>query len=186
MPTVERVSRRRTSAQHGYVNFPVNDERLRSTGEGGMFVKLVVVDDREYDDTPWTICCGAGITDHLTEQMVGDDQAEAPRLELAKPDESAEQALAAIQAHDAAHKAWEGRHFPFLDDEDQSEGKYRSRQYLASMLLGITGWSGYDDAKEAYWRCTRDDLSDDGKALVTQLERLYPNCTIHLLTFLDT
>lgn len=179
-------SRRRTLARAGFVNFPVGNPRWRNTGEGGMFVKLVVVDDSDYDTSDWTICCGAGVYDLLSENFVGDDQAPAPVLRL-KEGASPEETMAAMREHDKAYRAWEERHFPHMhDDGEHGTDKYMSRQYVASMVLGITGWSGFAEDLCEPWRCTFDDLTDDGKALYEQMRKLYPGCTLHLLTFLDT
>lgn len=153
-----------------------------------MFVKLVVVDDRDYAESDWTICCGAGVYDVLTEQLVGDDR-EAPPDWAPSPEASPEEALAQMQAHEKAHRNWEARHFPNLHDGDQSlesGERFRSRDYVACLLLGITGWSGYDDEAGRYWACTPEALTAEGKALYEQLQALYPGCTLHLLTFLDT
>ena len=53
-------------------------------------------------------------------------------------------------------------------------------EVVCSITLGSTGWSNGE------WRCTYDDLSADGKALYDTMRRLYPTCTLHLATFLDT
>ena len=182
----ERVSRRRTTARFGCVNFPVEDPRYHSTGEGGMFVKLVVTDDRDYDESDWTICCGVAVVDHRSEEFVGDDQAQAPQLPPLSSEDSPEKSLTTLQAHDATYRAWEERHFPSLyADDDQTYGKYVSRGYLAALVLANTGWSGYSD-ETGYWCCTYDDLTAEGKALYASLQALYPGCQLHLLTFLDT
>lgn len=184
----ERPSRRRTNTQHGFVNFPLSSIDFVSSREGGMFVKLVVVDERDYDDSEWTICCGAAVFDRLSEQLVGDSEAALPALVLdGRDDTSPESTLALFDAHTAAANAWDARHFPDLHDATVDDSsRYTSRPYVASLLLGITGWSGYSAAQEAYWRCTLDDLTPEGKALHAQMQTLYPGCRIHLLTFLDT
>lgn len=182
--TPEYVSRRRTSAMAGCVRFPVEDPRFRSTREGGMFVKLVVVDDRDYQKSDWNICCGALVQDSLTESFIGDDQAPTPRLDI-DPTAPPETLLAAMKAHDTAHREWEARHYPNLRDDDDAR-RENSRPYVAAMLLGITGWSGFDEEAERYWQCSFDDLTLEGQALYRSLQALYPGCVLHLLTFLDT
>lgn len=49
--------RRRTSAVSGWVNFPIEDPAWKCSKEGGMVVKLVVCDTREFDDQ-FGVCCG--------------------------------------------------------------------------------------------------------------------------------
>lgn len=151
-----------------------------------MFVKLVVVDERDYDQSDWTICCGAGVTDVLNESWVGDDQAEQAKLELPAA-KTAQEHLSLMQEHDRAHRSWLERLFPrAADSSEQSLERYLSRSLLASVVLGNTGWSGYDHEAQQYWHCRFDDLTPQGKALYAQLQQLYPGCRLHLLTFLDT
>ena len=170
----------------GAVAFPVDNPTWRNSGEGGMFVKLVVVDDRDYDDSDWTICCGVSVSDLKSEELVGDDQLDPPALRF-EEGEAPEEALQALDEHDRAARAWEERHFPSLNDEAaKGHGRYLSRNYLAAVTLGNTGWSGFSDALERYWHCTHDDLTSEGKALYASFQKLYPGCTLHLLTFLDT
>jgi hypothetical protein len=134
-----------------------------------MVVKLVVYGDEEFYDN-FVMCCGAQVYDISNEVLVGDD----------KP--------TSIESSDA-HKedAWILAHYPHLfgdDIESSSIDKYTSRDYLAAIVLGTTGWSGAKDGE--YWKCTFDDLTDQGKALYKQIEALYPGAEIHLLTYLDT
>lgn len=151
------------SGMDGWVNFPINDARFQNTGEGGMFVKLVVCDDRDYDDR-FGVCCGVHVIDMMSESLIADD-----RYPLDDDDD---------------YRRMESFHFPHLKSNDFF--RYNSREYLAAIVLGSTDWSGWDDERGDYWSCTFDDLSDEGKALYRQLEALYPGCTLHLLTFLDT
>ena len=152
--------------------------------EGGMFVKLVVVDDRDYDGTPWTICCGAHVTDTYSEPLVGDDRADRPTAAPYPADATPEQLRTIMDADDRADAKWVARHFPAYGEAGAAE-RHASRPYLASMVLGITGWSGAS-AEYKSWRCTYEDLTEDGKAIYRQLQALYEGCTLHLLTFLDT
>ncbi len=145
-----------------------------------MVVKLVVCDNREHDDR-FGLCCGASVTDVLGEILVGDDRRRKP----APPTDYA--SVDAIYAEQDAMRAWEGYHFPRMHDET-AEGaeRYFSRDYLAVVVLGTTGWSGWNRAEGRSWECRVDDLTDEGKTLYRQFEALYPGCELHLLTFLDT
>jgi hypothetical protein len=53
-----RASGRRTNRVHGLVNFPVDDPKWKSTREGGMFVRLVVVPPEGLDALDYPVCCG--------------------------------------------------------------------------------------------------------------------------------
>lgn len=171
--------KRRSNAISGWVNFPVNDPAWRNTNEGGMVVKLVVCDDRD-DETEFAQCSGAFVTDIQGEVLLADDKRAKP--ELADGPES----MDAVMAHQRAVRAWEQFHFPYLGDSTRGAAEYLSRGYLAVLVLGSTGWSGWHTTRECNWTCGFDDLTDEGKALYRQLEALYPGCTLHLLTFLDT
>jgi hypothetical protein len=171
---------RRSKDRNGWVNFPVDDPKWSSTNEGGMFVKLVVCDDREFDEQ-FGICCGVHVHDLLSEQLINDDQRpwrECPVIDLDEPD--------AIQKMNEAvqnHKLWEEYHYPHVNDPDNPE--YHSRPYLCSIALGSSGWSGYNNHVKM-WHCTYADLTEDGKSLYNTIQQLYPGCKLHLLTFLDT
>lgn len=175
---------RRSTHMAGCVAFPVNDPCWPTTGEGGMFVKLVVVNNagpNGADDV--AVCCGAQVFDVLVEVLVGDDKRPKPVLGVST---TVEEILAEVQQRDD----WQAYHFPQLADA-RAPGTgacidpYLSRDYMASIVMGSTGWSGCN-ADGDYWTCTVDDLTDEGKALYQQMAALYPGATLHLLTFLDT
>lgn len=172
--------KRRTSAVSGWVNFPVDAPAWKSSREGGMVVKLVVCDNRAFDDQ-FGICCGASVIDMLTESFVGDDRRPQP-----EPLESFD-SVEAVRAEQQAFLDWEAYHFPRIGDS-AAEGadQFLSRSYLAVMVMGSTGWSGVHKESGQYWQCTFDDLSEEGKSLYCQFEQLYSGCELHLLTFLDT
>ena len=145
-----------------------------------MIVKLVVCDNRDFDDR-FGECCGATIFDTLSESLVGDDRRPKPT-----PLESHD-SVEAIQAEMDARNAWEAYHFPRASDDTAGDAaRYLSRDYLAALVLGTTGWSGWHEAEGRTWECRFDDLTDDGKSLYRQIEKLYPGCELHLLTMLDT
>ena len=164
---------RRSTKTKGFVNFPIEDPRYKNSHEGGMFVKIVVV-DTEKKSKQFPVCCGNVVWDNHQEVLVGDDQRPKPkwgnRDELTHDD---------ISKYDHEHEKWVSYHVP-----DWMTGY--SIPYLASILIGTTGWSGWDESKGEYFTCAKDHLSADGLELHNLMQRLYPNATIHLLTFLDT
>jgi hypothetical protein len=162
--------KRRTNATSGWVNFPVNDPAWTSTNEGGMVVKLVVFGDEEFYDK-FVMCCGAQVYDISNEVLVGDDKPSNAKNSCSYDEDD----------------AWISNHFPHIFDgfiESSSIEKYTSRDYLAAIVFGTTGWSGAKDGE--YWKCTFNDLTEQGKVLYKQIEALYPGAEIHLLTYLDT
>lgn len=82
----------------------------------------------------------------------------------------------------------EAYHYPCSNDPEIRDLLQRqlSRPYLASIVLGSTVWSGWNDEIKEYWHCTFEDLNPEGQTLYRQIEALYPGCDLHLLTFLDT
>lgn len=162
---------RRTNAISGWVNFPVNDSEWTNTNEGGMVVKLVVYGDEEFNDK-FVMCCGAHVYD-INEGLAGDDKTSKDGDSSSNEDDG----------------SWLTNHYPNMFDDDidfSGVEKYISRDYLAAIVLGTTGWSGFKTGGHKYWTCTFEDLTDQGKALYKQIEALYPGAEIHLLTYLDT
>src|SRR3990172_11790575 len=71
-------SGRRTKQVKGCVDFPVNSKEFISSGEGGMFVQLVVLPHSHADH----VCCGGASTSIvMTESFLGDDLSRSPARE---------------------------------------------------------------------------------------------------------
>jgi hypothetical protein len=154
----------------GFVNFPTH---LESTREGGMYVRLVVLDtegDKNWKHK-WMSCCGGKQTCSIDNVFIGDDLTDLslPLEEDTFSWELREDYLNRIK--------W--KYFPNLED-DLDPYQYDSRSFLAIVLIGSTEWSRSD------WVCTFDCLTDKGKELVESLKLLYTGCELRLLTFLDT
>lgn len=163
------LSRRRTNAVAGYVNWPLDRP---SSGEGGMFVRLVVIDSRadaEWADK-WVPCCGGYQSFLMDETFMGDDT-----LDRSYPEDEDSDRWA---KRDEDYSACEHRHFPSL--KEGGPYQYYSRGYLAVVTMGATGWSRSD------WTCRYEDLTDRGKDLYNQIRALYGGAELRLLTFLDT
>ena len=71
---------RREPVSKGYVNFPINDPSYTHTAEGGILVKLYVINDKWDDPDSFEICCGVVVTDALTESMIGSDRITPPTI----------------------------------------------------------------------------------------------------------
>jgi len=166
-----------TNAMSGWVKFPVESTEWKNSREGGMIVKLVVIGT---DKSAFDECCGVCVTDVLYEVLAGDDK--RPKPEFPPPDGSTRDFEQALRAD----REWEEYHYPNLNQFDGvTTETYMSRDYLAAIVLGSTGWAGANENGD-YWYCTFGDLTADGQALYRQVQALYPDCTLHLLTFLDT
>ena len=168
-----KPSRRRTSEVVGYVNFPMH--RIACTGEGGCFVRLVVLDAEDYADK-WVPCCGGYQYFHYDECFLGDDLYE--ELPMPPEDENPKKMMQYFRDLDKARKKRDAKYYPRLDNDEDS-GRWSVR-VLAAMTIGATGWSSGE------WRCTYEDLTDEGKALYDSLQRLYAGRQVRLLTYLDT
>ena len=183
------TSRRRTDAANGFVDFPVNREGFHNTGEGGIFVRLVAVDQAEdvYDE--WVLCCGGYQEIEYDECLMGDDVHE--RDTFTKDGHL----ISAVE--DFHFPRMREEYEPTPHEEEQNDVdeatsywndyyKWRSINYLAIITLGSTGWSIYDDTKDEYWLCHYNDLTVQGKALYQSLQELYPTSKLYLQTWLDT
>lgn len=155
---------RRSLETNGYVKFPTDS--LPSSNEGGMFVRLVVVDKFFLGDNntkKWILCSGGWQSFIYDEVYIGDDKP----LSAAKGEGNEEQF-----------------HFPALFEDDGLDARnflsYESIPYLCVLTLGSTGWSN------SKWLCTYDDLTENGKRLYNLLQELYDGCELVLQTWLDT
>jgi hypothetical protein len=177
--------RRNPRSRVGFVNFPTKD----STGEGGNFVRLVVLDtkgDKEYMRR-YVPCCGGYVSFHMDDCFVGDDLRDE-QIEKLGPeptwDRKTDKGWPAYHRHmkkvEKLSRENELRYFPGLYGENHDDpNRYMSRAFLAVMTIGATGWSGS-------WRATYKDLTREGKDLYRSFQKLYPGCEIRLLSFLDT
>jgi len=148
--------KRGSKKYNGCVSFPVDSKEYVSTGEGGMIVQLVVMDESKEG---WHMCCGGGCYVMHGEALTG-------MTGRHRPD----------------------RHFPKLRDKDVDDlyEQFMSIPYLACVDLGSTGWSGYSDQNGEYWKCGYPDLTNVGQELYNLMQKLYPEGTVYLLTWLDT
>lgn len=183
-----KTRRRDPNAIVGFVNFPTH---RKSTGEGGQFVRLVVLDtpgDRAYMRR-YIPCCGGYHHISYDESFLGDDLVEAKVRKLGAappwapkdPDRGWAKYRRYTKKVDKIFKETQQRYFPGIDDpsKENEANRYTSRAFLATLTLGATGWSGQ-------WRCTFNHLTAEGKKLYRSVQKLYPGCELRLLTFLDT
>lgn len=177
--------RRDPNALVGFVNFPT----VESSGEGGNFVRLVVIDtngDMEHMGR-FVPCIGGYSSFHLDGCFLGDDMTDEKVKALGpSPSWDIESGYGMDVFNVYAEKVrkisleTEDRYFPNINTSDSnSKGQYISRDFLAALVLGATGWSGH-------FRATYKDLTDEGKDLYNSIQKLYPGCELRLLSFLDT
>lgn len=172
--------RRNADAVVGFVNFPM--DTIENSGEGGCFVRLVVMDGIKGDGSckAYLPCCGGFNHFSMDECFLGDDL-----FDPSYPDDADDEANdEAWKERDTRFIKCTERYFPNLGEDDKKSPVYHYRYYsdafLCAMTIGATGWSS------SGWVCTFDHLTVDGKALVDSLRKLYDGCEIRLLTFLDT
>jgi hypothetical protein len=179
---------RKTQEASGWVNFPLQDPRYCCTGEGGMVVKLVAVDEAEASAPEhFARCFGAHVHDVLGALLAGDDRRPRPR-DVATEEMDRATLMAAIDQEERAQRHWLAHHYPSLHGPGQlsDAGRLISREYLAAIVVGTTGWSGCERETGEFWHCRYQDLTQEGRRLYEQLRTLYPHATLHLLTYLDT
>jgi hypothetical protein len=158
------MTRRDPNSQSGWVNFPANNPQWDMTGEGGMFVTLLVYEeDRNLRDDRagfFKCCGGASIVLRECEVLV-----------------------AIVDCATGEHKTQEER-------EKFYGGVDVSKSLLAAVTMGTTGgsWGRSVEGEQMWenWGCGMGDLSEEGKNLVELLQKLYPRAHVELLTHLDT
>lgn len=190
---------RRSNQVRGWVNFPIEDPRFKNSGEGGMFVRLVVVPEnysasdlphdedldlsmekylaRKYDQE-WMVCCGGDAVVLYDECFLGDD---------VTPDRT--------EGDWSSESPAEVFHFPRIAQRNASNEEprdnwldpYTSQPYLCAMTIGSTGWSGWNNEEQRSFRCRFENLTEEGKSLYQMIEKLYEGRgKIYLQTWLDT
>lgn len=163
----------------GMVNFPVDSEEYKSTGEGGMFVQLWCVEEEYFS---CGACCGYNGTQAMTsEVLVGTDsevnEDNFHEIESGKVD----------PANWVQRRPLQEKLYPSIANEEGCQQcRYTSGEMLACVTMGSTGWSGWSDKKEEYWRCRYDDLNEAGKGIYDSLMHAYPRGKLILVTWLDT
>ena len=197
------MDRGNPSARSGLVNFPTWDPRFKHTGEGGMFVRLVVLPNRDAD---FMVCSGGEIRFVADGVLVGDDMTAFPskperpdvarhgvggvfasiRNLFAKPDQT--------KAWDDYTEKLEKRRTFLMNlyfqepvrDGDRGLSHRLSVDLLTAVTMGSTGWTGYDVEADLYWSCRYADLTADGKALYDLVQVLYGDTgQLALQTWLD-
>lgn len=164
---------RRSNQVVGMVNFPVDSEEYTSTNEGGMFVQLwCVEEDYLSADSWWYHDVYANMSETLlgTDSEVNEDNFH--EIEEGKDPMEWEQRF-----------TLEEMLFPRIKVE--GENQYLSKELVACVTMGSTGWSGANEKNE-YWRCRYEDLNDSGKGIYDALKNAYPKAKLILVTWLDT
>lgn len=164
---------RRSNQVVGMVNFPVDSEEYTSTNEGGMFVQLWCVEE---DYLSADSCWYHGVYANMSETLLGTDsevnEDNFHEIEEGKDPMEWEQRF-----------ALEEMLFPRIKVE--GENQYLSKELVACVTMGSTGWSGANEKNE-YWRCRYEDLNDSGKGIYDALKNAYPKAKLILVTWLDT
>lgn len=167
----------------GFVKFPMGSAAYPEGGGQGTFVKLVVLNEVVGQDDTLAMCTGVFVLDFLQEILTGDDKRPQPVDAVIPDDASPEETMRHLDNEQKAFNNWMRFHYPHY--ETASEFKHISRAYRASIVMGSSGWSGYNE-QTGNWCATFNDLTAEGQALYRLMEALNPGCPIHLLTFIET
>jgi hypothetical protein len=198
------MDRGNPSARRGFVNFPTADPAYKHTGEGGLFVRLVVIPN---PDSDFMVCQGGEIRFLSSGILVGDDITAIPAKPASPEKEQAGVGgligrLRSVFSKPDLSKAWQDyydkleRRKTFLTDvyfaqtvktgDFRTEEKPVSIDLLAAVTLGSTGWAGYNEDEGLYWRCRFTDLTPEGQALYNTMKNLYGESGyLALQTWLD-
>lgn len=162
--------KRRSLEVEGFVNFPIDKP---STNEGGMFVQLWVFDDKETPfDERYGVCSGCTFLANVNETFVGSNHHSLDTSDFENKDLTEIDITEMEMVEDQYDQKTEDL-YGFNYENSTSV------PLLTCVTMGSTGWSGDFIAK---W----SDLNENGKVLWANFRKLYPNASIHLLTFLDT
>lgn len=164
---------RRSKDVLGMVNFPIDSQEYTSTNEGGMFVQLWCFEDDKFSDE--SVYYGS-IYSMMSESLIGTD--EEVNTDNFHEIEQGKNPTDWVQSF-----ALEEKLFPNIKKE--VEHQYLSKELIACVTLGCTGWSGVNKDHD-YWRCKYEDLNEDGKSIYNSLKSTYPKAKLVLVTWLDT
>lgn len=192
----------------GWVNFPFDDPGLEWRRNSGLFVNLVAVDERKNTERTVIDFVGANIHIWLSGNFAGDNtQAWLKRWHwsfrlsvwlwrVLKP-LGLQRAFLWLE-----HQIWERfmlkaqnrqekrywnyqrRFFPYDGELKDQYTEWLSRPFRAAVEIGASRFAVWDKDYNP-WRCTYDDLTNEGKDLYHSLQTLYPECRLYLLTWVD-
>lgn len=170
----------REITSRGYVRFPSILDYYPSSEGNGMYVRLVVHQDKQ---KKWMLCDGGGthiIYDGLW--LYTPAEPEFPDVTGKKISEVEE------LLHEYQQKAREParRQFPSLYIGRDNLRKGLSIPYLAVMTIGSTNGVWVHRETKDYWRCLLSDLTYEGRSIYNLLSALYPDHYIELQTWMDT
>lgn len=156
----------------GYVIWPTD---CRDTGEGGLWVYAVVLADRVVD---FVACHGPDTTVALPlpDVVLSDDDQVYPPEEKNwwhRPEPENLTDPAALKDFVMRVEMWVYRRVT------------HGSSVLAAVCLGSSGGSWWNEDMGEYWRCTPETLTDEGRALLNSLAKLY-GAEPSLITYLDT
>ena len=168
---------RRVNIQSGHVHFPMH---LESSREGGMFVRLWVIDTADGVGE----CCSTHIFHEIHESFIGSDITKQKQVKAAKKIQEiwdqhldTNEKLLAVVDEERRLLAESTQEILFRNDQDSTK---TSLPLVADILMGSTGWSNSE------FICEYKDLTELGKAMYNTISAMYPQCKVALVTFLDT
>ena len=193
------MDRGNPDAVTGCVRFPVGDHRYEALEEGGLFVQLVALPNNDDD----FMVCGGSIQLLANDLLVGDDATPLPPLPerpgrrgggfgqrmraLFSSDDHNRHTRDFQEALEKRRTLLASLYYPGrvkIYDMPPSK-KPLSVDYYAAVMLGSTGWVGFDRETGAYWVCRYEDLTDSGRAVYQSLQSLYgETATLVLQTWL--
>ena len=182
----ESGSRRKNpEATSGCVRFPVVGGDYTNLATGGMYVQLVAIEKKSPLENWWEdmfVVCWGGSNSSLEYQegMAGTDTLVDEFVPYYEELDDSWEEMVADKAH--ATKLF----FPkFFDKEATKQVRQRSVPVLSSVVLGSTGATWCKNERD-YFRCTYEDLTNEGKLVYDSIKTLYgEKAELHLITWID-
>lgn len=176
--------RKKAEFTSGCVNFPTEGD-YQNEATGGMYVQLVAIENKSEKENWWedmfVVCWGGSNTSlEYQEGIAGTDTLVDGFVPYYIELDDVYEEMVADTAF--ATKTF----FPNFYDKEKGKGeRERSVPLLASVVLGSTGATWCKGDRD-YFRCTYNDLTDEGKAIYDSLKKLYGDkATLHLITWID-
>ena len=177
--------RKKAEFSSGCINFPAEGGEYHNDATGGMYVQLVAIEKRSTIENWWedmfVVCWGGGNTSlEYQEGMAGTDTLKDEWVPYYPQ-------LDAEWEEMVADKAFATKYFfpNFYDKSKPRNERERSVPVLASTVLGSSGGTWCKGERD-YFRCTYNDLTDEGKVLYDSFKKLYgEKAELHLITWMD-
>jgi hypothetical protein len=186
---------------HGFVKFPTTSKRYHDTGEGGLSVFAIwqVVRKRACCIDLTALLTGE-VVDPWFNEWIGKEEDRLYEMELKANNsgialprvEKVPKDLKTVLGNRKYHVTYTTR---LVELPKDVVAALEAQRYMflghavcpvhGVLYLGSSNGAWYDTKKDHYWTATKRDLTEEGKRLLKQIDKLY-GCISKLRTVLDT